>query len=177
MHSRGSAMVLPSFSQLRSLKTDRLSDAAEAWSRFTKTIDSIEESYDSGVIANIKATRWEGKAATAAATELQKNKKKLSLISAEAGSVGGVLSGAVQDFLAAQRYLNDSLAIADKLQVHVDVDGNVTTPPMSAADRHDPDSIAYWGKLRNAASAIEGRFWKARNLAKEADERLRTALA
>jgi hypothetical protein len=147
-----------------------------AWSRFAKFMDANETSYGSGVVANVNATRWEGKAAIAATAELQKYKKEISLISGEAGSVDGVLSGAVQDFSNAQRYLENSVAIADKLQLHVDTDGNVAVPPMSAADRHDPDSIAYWGKLRSVASTIEGRFWKARNLAKEADDRLQTAL-
>lgn len=170
-------MVLPTFSQLRSLKASLLGEAARTWSTFAKTMNTNEATYGSGVIANVKATRWEGKAAAAAATELQKNQNQISLVSAEAGSVDGVLSGAFQDFSAAQRYLNNTITAADKLQLHVDTDGNVSPPPMSAADRHDPTSIAYWGKLSSAASAIEGRFWKARNLAKEADERLQAALA
>ena len=166
-----------SFAQLRDADLGVLADAGKAWSSLARTLQGAEISYRDRVIGTVQGAGWQGKAASAATSEMGPLQSKVHIAAGEAGSISGLLEGGVRDLTEAQQRLKAAIRDAVGSHLRVADDGSLTLPQMSAADRRDPESQRYWSELRTQAQNISDRFKEALRLATEADDRLSHALA
>jgi hypothetical protein len=136
-----------------------------------------QTAYLDNVLSSIRAASWEGAAADAALRQMTPLGRRIQVASTQADSVASLLGAGAQELRGAQKQLNDAIDDADGIHLRVGDDGSLALPEMSAADRRDPESIRYWGLLRQQAEQIATRFQTALRIAEDSDRRLSEELA
>ncbi|MFJ9951468.1 hypothetical protein [Kitasatospora sp. NPDC091207] len=165
------------FHELSTAKLDVLGTAATAWEDVVKKLKSMDEDWDSAVIAKVNSANWSGPTADQARPKLQRANEQLTAAVTEATAIASILKDAGNDFQAAKGKLDKAVADARGAGLTVTDDGTVSWPPADSATRHDPDaSRAYNDEYRTKAEGARKAIDAAVQEATAADERAAYAL-
>lgn len=161
------------FASLRDARFDDLEAAGRAWHNYSEHLRGSAELYGFDVLGGVGRSGWKGRAAETAKNEMTPELERLKRAAFTAFTVYNALSVARKEFSRAQRELCDAVDEAHSLHIRVGDDGSLTPPPLSAADRHDPESLRAWNATRQRLSE---RMRTAIDKATKADEQLAAVL-
>ncbi|MFH8379877.1 hypothetical protein ACH4E7_02880 [Kitasatospora sp. NPDC018058] len=165
------------FHELSNARFDSLESAATAWEQVALKLKSMDQDWDSTVIAKVNSACWSGPSADLARPGLQRTNEQLSAAATEANALASIFKDAAGEFQAAKTKLEKAVADARTDGLTVTGDGTVSWPPADNATRHDPEGYRdyqkeYGDKATAARKAIDAAVAEAT----AADERIAFAL-
>lgn len=130
---------MPTLPEMRDTRFDTLDAAADAWIALAAQAEDLAGDSVAELARPLEASGWEGDAAASASAMLSRADDKFELLAIRARTVGSLLGGAADELRRLQQLLRTVLMSATANDYVVGDDGSVTAPPLSFAERHDPD--------------------------------------
>ncbi|WP_280695741.1 alpha/beta hydrolase [Kitasatospora sp. GP82] len=115
-------------------------DTADAYDGLDKAFGGHADSWNSGVDQRVRDSGWTGNAGDTAGQSLSLTTSKLRAARVELEMIGEVLRGGADALFLAQSKLRQALFDAQAAGMSVNECGVVSPPPLTGADRHDPDA-------------------------------------
>ncbi|MFE4971004.1 hypothetical protein ACFRAR_02660 [Kitasatospora sp. NPDC056651] len=165
------------FHELSTADFGVLDTASTAWTNVAVKLQSLDNDWDSTVIAKVNSACWSGPSADQARPGLQRTNEQLTAAVTEANAFASIFKEASAEFKAAKAKLDKSVADARTAGLTVTDTGTVSWPPADNATRHDYEALRdyqrEWGdKAEAARKAIDTAVAEAN----AADERIAYAL-
>ncbi|MFJ5077291.1 alpha/beta hydrolase [Streptomyces sp. NPDC088553] len=118
---------MPTWQQLRDVKLDEYTDAADGWGKVSSRANSDKDRVDNGMFAKIHHSQ-KGEAATRAGGDVQQLSRNYQYLHTECGLIRTALNGLATEMAAPQRKLKQALEDAENLRFTVKPDGSVEYP-------------------------------------------------
>ncbi|MFJ9447747.1 hypothetical protein ACIRRH_38810 [Kitasatospora sp. NPDC101235] len=165
------------FHELSTADFGVLDTAATAWTTMAQKLKSLDDDWDTTVIAKVDSACWTGPSADQARPGLQRTNEQLTAAVTEANAFASIFTEASTEFKAAKTKLDKAVADARTAGLTVTDNGTVSWPPADNATRHDYEALREyqkeWGDKAGAArKAIDAAVAEAT----AADERIAWAL-
>ncbi|MEV7185849.1 hypothetical protein [Kitasatospora sp. NPDC093102] len=165
------------FHELSTADFGVLDNAATAWTTMAQKLKSLDDDWDTTVIAKVNSACWSGPSADQARPGLQRTNEQLTAAVTEANAFASTFKEASTEFKAAKAKLDKAVADARTAGLTVTDNGTVSWPPADNATRHDYEAFRdyqkEWGDKAGAArKAIDAAVAEAT----AADERIAWAL-
>ncbi|MFI2608085.1 hypothetical protein [Kitasatospora sp. NPDC018619] len=165
------------FHELSTADFGVLDTAVTAWTTVAQKLKSLDEDWDTTVLAQVGSACWSGPAADRARPGLQRTNEQLTAAVTEANAFASIFTEASTEFKAARAKLDKAVADARAAGLTVTDNGTVSWPPADNATRHDYEALRdyqkEWGdKAEAARKAIDAAVAEAT----AADERIAWAL-
>ncbi|MET8629263.1 PPE domain-containing protein [Kitasatospora sp. NPDC004669] len=117
------------FHELSNVGFDSLESAATAWEQVALKLKSMDQDWDSTVIAKVNSACWSGPSADPARPGLQRTNEQLSAAATEANALASIFKDAAGEFQAVKAKLEKAVADARTDGRTVTGDGTVSWPP------------------------------------------------
>ncbi|MER5636350.1 alpha/beta hydrolase [Kitasatospora sp. NPDC002227] len=159
---------------LRDTDFTSMYNTADAYDRLSKAFSGHAGAWSSGVDGRVRESGWTGDAGDAAGRSLYLTTSKLQAAQVELDMIGEILRGGADALLLAQSKLRQALADGQAAGISVNECGVVTAPPLTGADRHDPDArSSVEAQQRDISDRISAALTDAGAADRETADRLR----
>ncbi|GGT69005.1 MULTISPECIES: alpha/beta hydrolase [Streptomyces] len=122
---------MPTWQQLRDVKLNEYTDAADGWGKVSSRSNTDKDRVDNGMFAKIHDTQ-KGETATRAAADVQQLSRNYQYLHTECGLIRTALNGLASELAAPQKKLKQALEDAENLKFTVKPDGSVEYPTQSS---------------------------------------------
>ncbi|MCL7460222.1 alpha/beta hydrolase family protein [Micromonospora sp. MSM11] len=164
------------YADLREARVAPLRDAAQAWTDLSRACAKLEERCGAELTGPLRASGWQGPAASAALGRLGELDDEFEVASLQTRTAASVLREAAEEFGDLQRRLESAVGAARSLGLAVDEAGRVSAPAVAAGDRHDPDAQTIHRRHVQNVAIYTDLITRIVTEATEADSRIARAL-
>ncbi|MFF0475129.1 alpha/beta hydrolase [Streptomyces sp. NPDC004284] len=122
---------MPTWQQLRDVKLNEYTDAADGWGKVSSRANADKDRVDNGMFAKIHDTQ-KGETANRAGGDVQQLSRNYQYLHTECGLIRTALNGLASELASPQKKLMQALEDAENLKFTVNADGTVTYPVQSS---------------------------------------------
>ncbi|MEU9982550.1 alpha/beta hydrolase [Streptomyces sp. NPDC050856] len=129
---------MPTWQQLRDLKLDEYTAAADGWGKLSSQANAAKDRVDNEMLAKIRDTQ-KGTTADKATADLEQLSRNYQYLHTECGLIRTALNGLAAELAGPQKKLKQALEDAENLKFTVHADGSVEYPQSPTAPMKLPD--------------------------------------
>ncbi|MET9433415.1 alpha/beta hydrolase [Streptomyces sp. NPDC006551] len=146
---------MPTWQQLRDVKLNEYTDAADGWGKISSRSNADKDRVDNGMFAKIHDTQ-KGETATRATEDVRQLSRNYQYLHTECGLIRTALNGLASELAAPQKKLKQALEDAENLKFTVKPDGSVEYPMQSAVLAPGTNTAQHGAPVPYAPGAAEG---------------------
>ncbi|MFF8610594.1 alpha/beta hydrolase [Streptomyces sp. NPDC015346] len=122
---------MPTWQQLRDVKLNEYTDAADGWGKVSSRSNADKDRVDNGMFSRIYESQ-KGKTADTATEDVRQLSRNYQYLHTECGLIRTALNGLAAELAAPQKKLKQALEDAENLKFTVKPDGSVEYPTQSS---------------------------------------------
>ncbi|MFI8517542.1 alpha/beta hydrolase [Streptomyces sp. NPDC085481] len=171
---------MPTWQQLRDVKLNEYTDAADGWGKVSSRSNADKDRADNGMFAKIHDTQ-KGETADKATADVRQLSRNYQYLHTECGLIRTALNGLAAELAAPQKKLKQALEDAENLKFTVKPDGSVDYPTQSFVlapgtnTAHDGAPVPYAPGKGEGVGSADANKGKAEDIAQRIGDAVREA--